>query len=351
MQPKVGDVFASLGSPILITGHTGFKGTWLTLLLERFGLEVVGYSKPAKSGTLYERLDRSKRVREYLGDVRDKEQFHKFLHSTKSEVIFHLAAQPLVIESYKNPLETLDVNVIGTASVLDAAINSGFVKLVVVVTSDKVYANNNSKTRFNEENVLWGYDPYSSSKVGAELVADAWRNVSANRGSELRILTVRSGNVIGGGDNSPGRLMTDVVEGFLAKSSVKVKHPESTRPWQYVLDPLIGYLMAAEHKLVADGPETFNFGPTTNSLSVKQVLEVAQNYWPELTKAEFAKDSHPLEKKYLDLDSNLAQSVLKWKPKWTQENAVRSTLKWWRSVQFEQIKPIQACNSDLDFLL
>ena len=351
MQSFAKGLNLKLDGPILITGHTGFKGTWMTLLLERLGVEVIGYSKPATRGSLYERLQRFNKIHEDYGDVRDIIQFKRFLNFTKPSVIFHLAAQPLVVASYEEPLETFEVNVMGTANVLEAAANTSFVKIVVVVTSDKVYANNEMQIKFKEEDVLWSSDPYSTSKVGAELVSSAWRNVVEQNSYRLRIVTVRSGNVIGGGDNAPGRLMTDLIEGFLEKKEVIIKNPESTRPWQHVLDPLYGYLLAAQHKYTHNGPDSYNFGPQVESLKVRDVLKVAQANWPQPTKVTFAGKSKFAEKKFLDLDSNRANSILNWTPNWTQESAVISTLKWWELVELREISEFEACNIDLDRIL
>lgn len=351
MASITGTLNGKLEGPVLITGHTGFKGAWLTLLLERMNIEVVGYSKPARSGSLFERLDRLKKINEHIGDIRNLEQFNAFLKSSRPSIIFHLAAQPLVMESYRNPLETFEVNIMGTANVLESAAKSDFVKLVEVVTSDKVYANYNSGIKFKEGDHLWGHDPYSASKVGAEIACSAWRRIIEENNLDLRVLNVRSGNVIGGGDNSPGRLIPDVIEGFLTNTIVKIKNPQSTRPWQHVLDPLWGYILAADHKLNSGFGEAYNFGPKSNSLAVREVLALAQETWPGSINVKFQSDSQYAEKIFLDLDSNLAEQNLGWKPIWTQESAIKATLKWWENVELHKISALEACNLDLDYMI
>jgi len=335
---------------MLITGHTGFKGTWLTLLLEHLKVEVAGYSHPAVRGSLFERLNRESRIKEQNGDIRDTEKFNKFLNNLKPQVIFHLAAQPLVMESYRNPLETFDVNVMGTAKIIESASKTDFVKLIVVVTSDKVYKNSNLGIRFKENDPLMGYDPYSASKVGTEAVASAWRRIVDLNELGPKIVTVRSGNVIGGGDNTPGRLLPDIVEGFINNLNVNIKNPKSTRPWQHVLDPLFGYILAADYVLGGGEEESFNFGPNSKSLSVEEVLTIAKDSWTSRTKINILPDHQNLESKFLDLDSNLAITRLNWSPVWSQEDAIRSTLKWWENVEVNKISEIEACGMDIERL-
>ena len=350
MGSRIDALSANLDGPILITGHTGFKGTWLTLLLEKMDIEVVGYSKSPRSGSLYEKLNRQAKIDEYLGDIRDVEKFDRFLNLVKPSIIFHLAAQPLVMESYRNPLETFDVNVMGTANVLDIAAKADFVKLVVVVTSDKVYANTETGKKFSENDRLWGHDPYSASKVGTEVVCSAWRRIVEENGINLKIVTVRSGNVIGGGDNSPGRLMTDIIEGLLTKQKIKIKNPLSTRPWQHVLDPLLGYILAANHAITLGPGDSYNFGPETKSLSVQEVLNIVQSAWPGPSDFEFQKGSINAETKFLDLNSEKSAKNLNWVPIWTQESAVEATLNWWEGVEVHKISELDACNIDLEYM-
>lgn len=341
---------ANLDGPILVTGHTGFKGTWLTLLLEKMDIEVVGYSKEARSGSLFDRLQRQKKIDEHLGDIRDIEQFKRFINLVKPSIIIHLAAQPLVMESYRNPLETFDVNIMGTANVLESAAKSDFVKLVEVVTSDKVYANADTGKKFTEKDRLWGHDPYSASKVGAEVACSAWRRIIEENNISLKIVTVRSGNVIGGGDNSPGRLMTDIVEGLQTKKTIRIKNPQSTRPWQHVLDPLYGYILAADNTLKSGLGDTYNFGPDSKSLSVHEVLNIVQNSWPEDTFIEFQESSLNAETKFLDLNSDKSRETLKWAPIWTQESAIETTLDWWKNVELHGFSALEACNLDLNYM-
>ena len=351
------DVIVSLSlqrlpGPVLITGHTGFKGTWLTLLLEKMGIEVFGYSLEAEPSSLFERLQRKGILHEKIGDVRVYSELHKFVKESKPSLIFHLAAQSLVIRSYNDPVSTFSTNIMGTANLLEIAKSVRSVQATMVVTSDKVYLNNNSGKKFVESDALGGVDPYSASKAGAELVVSAWQNMSAQE-SGMPIVSLRAGNVIGGGDLAKSRLLPDLVRKFEYQEKIVFRNPKSTRPWQHVLDPLHGYILAAENALSANlRTPAFNFGPFENPITVNEVINIFQEYWLAKEPAEITQQEPLDEKKYyeaqnLDLDSSLARKQLNWNPKWSQKEAVKDTAIWWKSVLRGLVSPEEACQADI----
>jgi CDP-glucose 4,6-dehydratase len=347
----VGKALTALKGPILITGHTGFKGTWLTLLLENMGLEIVGISLPADEDSLFTRLNRIGKIPESFTDIRDFEQTQKKIAEYAPSVVFHMAAQPLVLNSYKSPRETFDINVMGAVNVLDSCFHTDSVKAVMAITTDKVYRNTNNSKRFVENDSLAGKDPYSASKVGSEAVIAAWQQVALVNGGP-RVISIRAGNVIGGGDFAEDRLLPDLIRGFSANIPVSVRNPNSTRPWQHVLDPLNGYISALAHTLAGGKETAFNFGPIEESLAVGEVVRIAADIWGE--NASTIIDKEVIESKEsltLQLDSNLAKTVLGWEPMWNQKDAVISTVEWWKKVLLEKENPSAACQEDIEALL
>ncbi len=341
----------ALNGPILITGHTGFKGTWLTLLLEQMGLEVAGISLPAQENSLFKRLNRKGKISEIFTDIRDFEQTQKKISKYAPSAVIHMAAQPLVLNSYKFPRETFDTNVMGTANILDSCFKTDSVKAVVAITTDKVYKNTNSNNRFVENDSLAGKDPYSASKVGSEAVIAAWQQIAIVNGGP-RVISVRAGNVIGGGDFAEDRLLPDLIRGFSANIPVSVRNPNSTRPWQHVLDPLNGYMSALAHTLEGGREAAFNFGPTEESLAVGEVVKIAADIWGE--RAKTVLDRELIESKEsltLQLNSSLANSVLGWEPTWNQKDAIVSTVQWWKKTLLENEDPLSACQADIETLL
>jgi CDP-glucose 4,6-dehydratase len=335
---------------ILITGHTGFKGTWLTLLLERLGYEVCGISLKAENGSLYQNLNRVGIIQESILDIKDRDQLKKTIDEMNPSIIFHLAAQALVLKSYNQPVETFETNVIGTANVLDAAFKSKLVEAVSIITTDKVYANNDSGIRFKENDPLLGKDPYSASKVATESVVSGWQKIRSTSSGPL-LTAFRAGNVIGGGDHAENRLLPDLVRGFMNANKVVIRNGESTRPWQHVLDPLTGYLMGTAHNLKNEDFTAMNFAPDGNSLSVARVSEIACAAWGQGAEVEIQNDSSGLEALSLQLDSSLAKEKLGWYPTWSQEDAIKATVRWWLEVHETKISPEEACEIDLDHLL
>lgn len=352
MDSTFGKRLQQLPGPILITGHTGFKGTWLTLLLERLGVPVIGLSLAPVSDSLFDRANRSGRIPESFTDIRDFGAVEQFLSTYKPSAIFHMAAQPLVLESYKTPRETFETNVMGTVNILDAAFTLKSVEAIVVVTTDKVYRNDESGRPFVESDPLAGKDPYSASKAGTEAAVAAWQQIAKVSGGPS-VVAARAGNVIGGGDWAENRLIPDLIRGFANKSLVKLRNSESTRPWQHVLDPLRGYIMALEAVLDGSLIQAINFGPDSRSLSVREVVEICRKSWPVEVKVEFPKNQQDVsvEAASLQLDSNFARRTLGWEPIWSQEAAVRSTMEWWDKILNKSVESEVACQSDIEIML
>jgi len=336
VENDVGTVLRSLPGPVLITGHTGFKGTWLVMYLKSIGVEVCGFSLPMIEGSLYHRANLKNSLSEKFGDIRNIREFEDFVNSIKPSVILHLAAQSLVLDSYHDPIGTFSTNVIGTANVLETARNHRSVLAVGVITTDKVYENRNIGRRFVEGDSILGEDPYSASKAGSENVVNAWRNL-VSKSHELNISVFRAGNVIGGGDMAANRLFPDIVRAWENNDEILVRNPMSTRPWQHVLDPLRGYVMAIENSIREKKDHTLNFGPTENSMTVEAVLKEVKKLWPELNIRQKISEQNEYESVLLDLDSNKAQRLLNWIPIYTQAQSIQKTLEWWTCVNIEKM--------------
>jgi CDP-glucose 4,6-dehydratase len=340
----------AINGPILVTGHTGFKGTWLTLLLESLNMEVIGLALPPDPESLYSRASRTGKIKEEFIDIRDSKLVNKFIDFNKPKIIIHLAAQSLVLKSYKNPKYTFEVNVNGTANLLDAAIKNDSTEVVLTTTTDKVYENIGLGKPFLESDPLKGKDPYSASKVATENVIFAWREISkGNNGPKL--LTARSGNVIGGGDFSENRLMPDLVRAFSSNAELVIRNSISTRPWQHVLDPITGYLLMINNALKGSDLEILNFGPSEKSLQVKEVVEIATKFWGSESKVVYNEKSNELEAETLELDSKLARNKLGWVPFWSQKNAIIDTVNWWKDVINKTFTVEQRCKIEIQKLL
>lgn len=352
MDLTLGASLRELAGPVLITGHTGFKGAWLTLLLERLGVPVIGLSLSPQPDSLYSRIQREGALKESFKDIRDFESVRQFMTTHRPAAVIHMAAQPLVLQSYRTPRETFETNVMGTVNVLESSFLTDSVKAVVVVTTDKVYRNDNFKNSFVESDALQGKDPYSASKVGTEATVSAWQQISKIRGGPM-VISVRAGNVIGGGDWAENRIIPELIRGFSEQNLVIVRNPLSTRPWQHVLDPLRGYIMALEAILKGVILDSLNFGPDTQGLTVGEIVKMSIEYWPSKTLVEFsdAGKSQDIEATYLNLDSKKAREVLGWNSRWGQKESVRATIEWWNKVLKNSISPLDACTHDIDFLL
>jgi CDP-glucose 4,6-dehydratase len=352
MTSILGKRLHDLDGPVLITGHTGFKGTWLTLMLERLNVSTIGLSLFPEGNSLFARAERVGAISEAFIDIRDLNSVEKFMKTHQPSAVIHMAAQPLVLESYRTPRDTFETNVMGTVNVLESSFKTKSVKAVVVVTTDKVYENKNSEIAFLESDPLSGKDPYSASKVGTEAVVAAWQQISKSIGGP-KTISVRAGNVVGGGDWAENRIMPELIRGFSTESLVTIRNPSSTRPWQHVLDPLRGYVMALEAILDGKEIDALNFGPETSSLSVEKIVNISRQSWPSPTSVEYSDNSHDksLEAISLNLNSNQARKILNWNCCWDQEKSITATVEWWDKVLNKSISPIDACDSDIDFLL
>jgi CDP-glucose 4,6-dehydratase len=353
MDSLLGERLKKLDGPILVTGHTGFKGTWLTLLLEELGVSVAGFALPPLEDSLFTRLGRKNKIEETYGDIRNLTLVKEVFNRIQPSAVVHMAAQPLVIKSYETPIETFDTNVMGTVHVIDTAVRSSSVKGVVAVTTDKVYRNDESGKKFLESDPLSGEDPYSASKVGTESVVKAYQNISTIIGGPP-IVVVRSGNVVGGGDLSENRLMPDLIRCLNNKSQISIRNPESTRPWQHVLDPLAGYLLSLERALSDGEHAAYNFGPQGYSLSVKNVTEIALKHWDRsltFQNVNLVENLQEVESVQLNLDSKKAEENLSWKPCWSQADAIAATVEWWKSTLISKKNPIELCRVEIRHLL
>jgi CDP-glucose 4,6-dehydratase len=337
------------GRTLLVTGHTGFKGSWLALRLHSMGVKVIGVSLPPEPGTLFETASLGDVATNYFMDLRNPGSgFADVIAEEKPDALIHMAAQPLVLDSYANPLETMSTNIMGTAHVLDALKSSPQVIPAVVVTTDKVYSPSRLRSH-RETDPLGGGDPYSLSKAATEMVVSAWRTLP---GPQREVLaSARAGNVIGGGDTARNRLLPDIVRALASASPVAVRNPASVRPWQHVLDPLDGYLMMIMGMLEAEPvPPALNFGPQDDApLTVGDVSTLACAEWGPgaswITSSTNESTLH--ESPHLSLDSSAATKSLGWRPRWSQEEAVRRTVQWWKRVNSGST-PREAMYEDLE---
>lgn len=321
------------GKRVLITGHTGFKGSWLSHWLLRHGGDVFGLSlDPQKNTALFDQLRLADRLDHEIGDIRLSGVVADRVDEVQPDAIFHLAAQPLVLRSYTRPVETWTTNVMGTLNLLEAARAITRPCALVVVTTDKVYENQGWHHLYREGDRLGGYDPYSASKAATELLVASHARAFLQDGL-VRVATVRSGNVIGGGDWSEHRILPDLARALAAGRPLELRNPAAIRPWQHVLDPLAGYLAVAERMM--DGaylPEVINFGPEpADQASVGQLVDMAFRYWPGTWKDASDPDA-PHEATRLTLSIELARATLGWAPRWDLETAIAHSIEWYRSV-------------------
>ncbi|CAN5156182.1 CDP-glucose 4,6-dehydratase [soil metagenome] len=324
------------GRRVLVTGHTGFKGSWLVAWLRDAGAEVTGLALAPEEGrpSLFDIARIAEGVTSVIGDVRNRSIVGETLRRSQPEVVMHLAAQSLVRRSYAMPVDTFDTNVVGTAQLLDAVRGVESVRGVVVVTSDKCYENQGLERGYREDDPMGGHDPYSASKGCQELVTAAFRRSYFNAG-QVSIASARAGNVIGGGDWSEDRLIADLMIAAAEGRSAAIRNPDSVRPWQHVLEPLRGYLMLGR-ALVEEGQsfaEGWNFGPSlVDAVSVRQLVSRMTSAWPNI-KAEIAPEANaPHEARLLRLDNTKARERLGWQPSLTLDDTVNFTVEWYRAV-------------------
>lgn len=318
---------------VLVTGHTGFKGSWLCLWLKELGAEVIGYSLEANTDpSLFKLLNLENDIISIIGDVRDEKYLNKIINDYKPEIIFHLAAQPLVRLSYDEPKLTYETNVIGTLNLFEAIRKSKSVKVVVNITTDKCYDNKEWVYGYRETDPMGGYDPYSSSKGCVELLTNSYRNSYFNN-MNIALSSVRSGNVIGGGDWALDRLVPDIARNLSKNQKIITRNPKSTRPWQYILEPLSGYLWlgALMYEDSIKYSEGWNFGPNDEDvLTVEQIIGECIKIWGKGSYFIDNKDkSH--EANLLKLDISKAKSILKWKPTYSSKQAIEKTINWYKN--------------------
>ena len=315
---------------ILITGHSGFKGAWLYFFLKQFGSDVCGYSLQPNDNqnTLFRALSLHHDEHSTFDDIRDKEKLNNFIKSYNPEILFHLAAQPLVIDSHKDPLETLTTNIIGTANIIEVVRNIKSIKSTIIITSDKCYENLNDKREFKESDQLGGIDPYSASKSCAEIVANSYRECFFDK-NVRGLATARAGNVIGGGDFSTNRLIPDLIKAIINKRTLQIRNPNATRPWQHVFDVIYGYLLLGMN--VYENPSKFstayNFSPTIeNCVSVKDIITKINNI--NEIRYEII-ESNLYESSFLSLNSNKARDELNWKSLYDIDKTLNVAYEWY----------------------
>lgn len=322
---------------VLVTGHTGFKGSWLVYWLEQMGAKVIGYSLEAPTEPNHISLLNLDIV-SIIGDIRDLNKLNQIFNEYKPDIVFHLAAQPLVRLSYENPIETYETNVIGTLKVLEACKRSK-VKAIVNITSDKAYENKEWVYGYRENDPMGGYDPYSSSKGCADILASSFRNSYFNikdykKTHNTLLATCRAGNVIGGGDWAKDRLMSDIMISVSQGKKVSIRNPNATRPWQHVLEPLSGYLHIGQ-KLLEEKVEfsgAWNFGPSDEgSITVEEVVKNVKKHWDKIDYQIDKDPNQPHEANLLKLDCSKAHILLKWQDVWDSQTTFEKSVKWYKA--------------------
>lgn len=331
------------GKRVFVTGHTGFKGSWLTLWLMKMGAIIKGYSLPSKTTPNHWELLNLK-IDSVYGDIRDSLKLEAEIQSFKPEIIFHLAAQPIVNYSYEYPVETYETNVIGTLRLFEACRKVDSIRAIINVTSDKCYENKEWVYGYRENDTIGGYDPYSSSKGCSEILTSSYRNSYWNTNKydiehQVLLASCRAGNVIGGGDWAQDRLIPDIIKAVSKGKNIMIRNPYATRPWQHVLDPLSGYLLVGQKLLESNKnfAKAWNFGPSDEgSYSVKNVLEMMMKYWTEI-KVIYTKSSTPHEAQVLKLDCTQAHLELIWKPVWKNDHIFKQTALWYKEFNRSKI--------------
>ncbi len=324
------------GKKILITGHTGFKGSWLSLWLARLGADIYGYAlAPPTLPSMFDLCSVAQVMDHMVGDIRDKERLFDRVAEVRPDIVLHLAAQPIVRLSYTDPLDTLSTNVMGTANVLEAVRALDSDCAVVVVTSDKCYENNNWVWGYRETDPMGGHDPYSMSKGATELVVSSWRGSYFGCDSSVKLASGRAGNVIGGGDWAPDRIVPDCIRAFGLGQNVELRNPYATRPWQHVLEPLGGYLLLTARLLGPDADQYcsgWNFGPSADDVRpVQDIVRMLAEQWGEGASWSMSSTEHPKEASMLALNCDKANNLLDWRPCWQLDDLVSQTVSWYKA--------------------
>lgn len=326
------------GATVLVTGHTGFKGSWLSMWLNELGARVVGYSlEPPTDPSLFAALGLESSMKHLVGDVRDARHLAETLRAEKPEIVFHLAAQPLVRLSYREPRETYETNLMGTVNLFEALRAAGTVRAALIITSDKCYENREWVYGYRESDPMGGFDPYSSSKGCAELIVAAYRNsffppAALGTAHNTAVASVRAGNVIGGGDWAADRLIPDCVRSLAKKETIIIRSPRATRPWQHVLEPLSGYLWLGARLIEspADHASGWNFGPENDDIvTVEEIVKETINTWGS-GNYSVQDEGGPHEAKLLKLDISKARTFLGWRPVYSAAAALEKTVSWYR---------------------
>jgi CDP-glucose 4,6-dehydratase len=337
------------GKRVFITGNTGFKGSWLSLVMLNLGAEVKGFSlKPEKDKSLYVKLKLEDNSNSIYGDIRNEKLLTDELRSFKPEIVFHMAAQPLVRRSYLDPLETISTNVVGTFNVMQACRSVDSIKSVISVTTDKCYLNKEWEYSYRENDNLGGHDPYSASKACAEIITSSMRD-SFFKDREIGISTVRAGNVIGGGDFSEDRLFPDIIKSIFSGEKLIIRNPLATRPWQHVLEPLFAYIELAKNQY--NSPEKFssawNVGPDSqNAKSVGFILDNINFLYPGLVNWKNSDNDEPHEAQLLQLDSSKFKNKNVWVPKWDLPETIKITMDWYVS-DLEGVDSLELCEKNI----
>lgn len=317
---------------VFLTGHTGFKGSWMSLWLAEAGAKVTGYSlPPPTTPSLFVEADIASVMDSRVGDVRDLENLKKVVAEVRPEIVIHMAAQPLVRYSYSHPVETYMTNVMGTVHLFEAVRSVGTVKALVNVTSDKCYENQEREAGYREDEPMGGFDPYSNSKGCSELVTSAYRKSFFTK-ENISVASGRAGNVIGGGDWADDRLVPDIIKSVLQNKKLTIRNPKALRPWQHVLEPVSGYLLLAQ-KLFQQGAsfaEGFNFGPAENeACDVENIILKMNRYWSGKIQYEIIQNENQLhEAHFLKLNCDKAHKILNWQPRWNVNQALEKTVEW-----------------------
>ena len=357
-KPEKGSTVFSCfqGKNVLVTGHTGFKGAWLSVWLNEVGANVFGYSLPPdnEKGVFQSANVSSLLLGEVHADIRDRVKFSNFFHDVRPDVVFHLAAQPLVRESYTIPRETHEINYMGTCNLLEAVRERNEACAVIIVTTDKCYENKEQVWGYRENDRLGGHDPYSASKAAAEIVAASYRDsffpVDQMHKHGIGIATARAGNVIGGGDWAKDRIVPDIVRSLVDKKAVEIRNPHAVRPWQHILEPLHGYLSIASQLLESHNPSAssaWNFGPAAEGhKSVGDLVSLFHELWGD---GDWEPDGfeHPHETSFLSLAIDKALNQLGWAPTWNFRNTVSKTVEWYRSQTESGSLMLESCQRDI----
>lgn len=337
------------GKRVLLTGHTGFKGGWLALWLQRLGAHVTGIALPPQTQpSLFEAARMAQGMSSHLCDIRDAQQLSALVQSAAPEIVFHLAAQPLVRASYRDPLHTFSTNVMGTAHLLDALRKLSSVRVAVVVTTDKVYLNREQLYPYREDDTLGGHDPYSASKAASEIVIASYRDAFlAEQG--VAVASARAGNVIGGGDWSEDRLIPDAVRALQAGRPLDIRNPHAVRPWQHVLEPLAGYLRLAQVLWATPAlAGAYNFGPATaEAATVEKVMKMASSPHATCAGSYQNNSDDPHEAAWLALETAKARTLLGVQPRWTLSETVERTMAWYQA-QHAGADALELCWADMD---